>query len=121
MLALLLLPRLLPKPTDDIDDDDDDEAVDAAAAVVVAAPAVVIVVFVVFVKVVWTVLVVVVVLLVFEVVFAVTVFGRENKFFVSAVASPLSQTANAFKCFRLFFVFKKLPNSVFFPVRASFV
>lgn len=109
MLALLLLPRLLPKLTDDIDDDDDDEAV----AVATTAAAVVIAVFV---KVVWAVLVLILVVL-----FDMAVFGRENKFFVSIVASPLSQTANAFNCLRLFFVFKKLLNSVFFSVRASFM
>lgn len=91
MLALLL-PRLLPK----LIDDDVVVVVVVALDVAVAAEAVV-----------------VVVLVALE-----PIFGRVNRSLVS-IASLLSHTANAFN-FRLFFVLRKLLNSVFLSVRASF-
>lgn len=93
MLALLL-PRLLPKLIDD------DVVVVVVVALDVAAEAA-------------EAVVVVVVFVALE-----PIFGRVNRSLVS-IASLLSHTANAFN-FRLFFVLRKLLNSVFLSVRASF-
>lgn len=91
MLALLL-PRLLPKLIDD------DVVVVVVVALDVAAEAAEAVVVV--------------------LVALAPIFGRVNRSLVS-IASLLSHTANAFN-FRLFFVLRKLLNSVFLSVRASF-